>query len=152
MTVLVNNERLDNAILELDGKAMLVINDANFIINIINNNATLSVIQLEKLIDHYSSVITFFERVSIRTDVIAEAKSQYNDSNYAVDTEIATLVTKMKAALDHILTVLGTDTYWNVYQYDAAYIKTYNTFSTASAPALTLKTLLLDITLQITLV
>jgi len=152
MAVLVNNERLDSAILELDGKAKQVINDANFAINVINNNATISVIQLEKLIDHYSSIITFFERISIRADVIAEAKSQYDDNNYAIDTEIAALVVKMKAVLNHILTVLGTNTYWSVYQYDAAYNKTYNNFNTGAAPVSTLNTLLQDVITSITLV
>ncbi len=140
MAVLTNNERLDRVILDLDGRASSTLALCVSIINDIDTKSTLSAQRIEKIMDNFKLHIDFFNRVSIRTDVIAEAKVQYDDVTYDTSVEFPALVVLMEVALDHILATLGTDTYWEFFQYSASHIKTYNNFAVGLAPVQTLKT------------
>lgn len=140
MAVLTNNERLDRVILDLDGRTKGVLALCASIINEIDAGPTISAQRIEQIMDNFVLHIDFFNRVSIRIDVVAEAQVQYDDNTYDTSVEFPALVALMEAVLDHILTVLGTDSYWSVFQYDPSYVKTYNTFAVGLAAVQTLKT------------
>ena len=140
MAVLVKKERLDRVILDMDSRADGVLSLCNSIINEIDTGTTLSAQRIEQVMDNFVLHIDFFNRIAVRTDVVTEAKIQYDDNTYDASVEFPALVVLMEVVLDHILSTLGTDSYWSLFQYNSSYVKTYNLFAVGVAAVQTLKT------------
>ena len=123
MTVLTNNERLDRAILDLDGRVNSVRSICVSIISEIDAKDEIPIHRIEQIMDNFNSHIDFFERVSIRQDVIDEVKIQYNNADYDTSVEYPALVALMKRTMEGIMTYMGVDAFWNVFKYDENHVK-----------------------------